>query len=405
MTTPKQAPLDKLKAQLAQLDQLAAEGVLTGEAARQARADLEQQIVKLVVGQTAPVDAAPSTPAEAPVRAPRKLVLALTGFVLVFGLAGWGFMGNRAGLQVGPGERGPEVAASPAEQDAQVQAMVAKLEERLKTQPDDVEGWQMMARSYNVMGRYADAVKAYQRLVALKPQDAQALADLADATAMANGRTLDGEPEKLIMQAVKLDPRNVKALALAGTIAFNRNDFKGAVAYWEQAVSIADPASGYAQQLAGALADARQRAGLPPAATAQPSGSPVDTVAAAISQPPAAAANPAAIRGRVTLRAGLKDKVGPEDTVFIFARAPSGSRMPLAILKKKVSDLPLDFTLDDSLAMSPAARLSSAQQVVVGARISRSGNAAPGPGDLQALSAPVGINATGVTLEIGDPVQ
>ena len=405
MTTPKQAPLDKLKAQLAQLDQLAAEGVLTGEAARQARADLEQQIVKLVTGQATPAPAATSLPAEVPVHAPRKLVLALAAFVLVFGMAGWGFMGNRAGLQVGPGERGPEVAASPAEQDAQVQAMVAKLEERLKTQPDDVEGWQMMARSYNVMGRYADAVKAYQRLVALKPQDAQALADLADATAMANGRTLDGEPEKLIMQAVKLDPRNVKALALAGTIAFNRDDFKGAVAYWEQAVSIADPASGYAQQLAGALADARQRAGLPPAATAQPSGSSVDTVAAAISQPPAAASNPAAIRGRVTLRAGLKDKVGPEDTVFIFARAPSGSRMPLAILKKKVSDLPLDFTLDDSLAMSPAARLSSAQQVVVGARISRSGNAAPGPGDLQALSAPVGVNATGVTLEIGDPIQ
>ena len=162
MTTPKQAPLDRLKAQLAQLDQLAAEGVLTGEAARQARADLEQQIVKLVTGQATPAPAATSMPAEVPVRAPRKLVLALAAFVLVFGMAGWGFMGNRAGLQVGPGERGPEVAASPAEQDAQVQAMVAKLEERLKTQPDDVEGWQMMARSYNVMGRHADAMQTRQ---------------------------------------------------------------------------------------------------------------------------------------------------------------------------------------------------------------------------------------------------
>jgi cytochrome c-type biogenesis protein CcmH len=341
-------------------------------------------------------------------------VVGTAAFVLVFGLVGYGFMGNRAGWQVGPGERGEgaaaAAAATPAEQQAQVQAMVAKLEERLKAQPDDVEGWQMMARSYNVMGRYADAVKAYQRLVALRPQDAQALADLADATAMANGRTLEGEPEKLILQAVKLDPRNVKALALAGTVAFNRSDFKAAVGYWEQAVALADPATGYAQQLAGVLAEARQQAGLPPAPAAKPgAGAPVDTVAAA-TRPAAAAETPAsaqaaAIRGRVVLRAGLKDKVGPDDTVFIFARAPSGSRMPLAILKKKVSDLPLDFTLDDSLAMSPAARLSSAQQVVVGARISRSGNAAPGPGDLQALSAPVGVNATGVTLEIGDPVQ
>jgi cytochrome c-type biogenesis protein CcmH len=430
MTTPKQAPLDKLKAQLVQLDQLIAEGVLTGDTARQSRQDLEQQILKLVLGQASPgsegaataqaigtalgTAPGPAPDAPAPARAPRKLVVGTAAFVLVFGLVGYGFMGNRAGWQVGPGERGEgaaaAAAATPAEQQAQVQAMVAKLEERLKAQPDDVEGWQMMARSYNVMGRYADAVKAYQRLVALRPQDAQALADLADATAMANGRTLEGEPEKLILQAVKLDPRNVKALALAGTVAFNRSDFKAAVGYWEQAVALADPATGYAQQLAGVLAEARQQAGLPPAPAAKPgAGAPVDTVAAA-TRPAAAAETPAsaqaaAIRGRVVLRAGLKDKVGPDDTVFIFARAPSGSRMPLAILKKKVSDLPLDFTLDDSLAMSPAARLSSAQQVVVGARISRSGNAAPGPGDLQALSAPVGVNATGVTLEIGDPVQ
>ena len=419
MTTPKLAPLDKLKAQLAQLDQLVAEGVLTGETARQSRNDLEQQILKLVLGQTPAAGTPPDAQAvaDAPVRAPRKLVLVLTAFVLVFGLVGYGFMGNRAGWQVGPGERGEAAAAaSPSEQQAQVQAMVAKLEARLKTQPDDVEGWQMMARSYAVMGRHADAVKAYQRLVALKPQDAQALADLADATAMANGRTLDGEPEKLILQAVKLDPRNVKALALAGTVAFNHNDFKLAVTYWEQAVAIADPASGYAQQLAGALDEARQRAGLPPAPPSQAATPPVDTVAAAIGTAPAqgtatgpaaapATANAAAIRGRVSLRASLKDKVGPDDTVFIFARPASGSRMPLAILKKKVSDLPLDFTLDDSLAMSPAARLSSAQQVVVGARVSRSGNAAPSAGDYQVLSAPVSVNAGGLVLEISEPVQ
>ncbi len=402
MTTP----LDKLKAQLAQLDQLTAEGVLTGDTARQARADLEQQILKLVTGQSASAAAAPAQAAvEAAPRAPRKLALGVAAFVLVFGLAGYGVMGNRAGLQVGPGERGEAAAAaSPTEQQAQVQAMVSKLEERLKTQPDDVEGWRMMARSYNVMGRHADAVKAYQRLVALQPQDAQALADMADATAMVNGRTLDGEPEKLIQQALKLDPRNVKALALAGTVAFNRSDFKAAVDHWERAVANAEPGSGYAQQLAGALDEARQRAGLPPSqapgvagATPPAAAAPADTVAAA--------ASPAAIRGRVTLRALLKDKVGPDDTVFIFARPATGSRMPLAILRRKVSDLPVDFTLDDSLAMSPAAKLSSAQQVVVGARISRSGNAAPGPGDLQALSAAVGVNATGVVLEIGDPVQ
>ena len=112
----------------------------------------------------------------------------------------------------------------------------------------------MLGRSYTVLERYPQALDAFKHALDLRPKDAQSLADYADAMGMANGRKLTGEPEKLIMQAVKLDPRNVKALALAGTIAFNRNDFKGAVSYWEQAVSIADPASGYAQQLAGALA-------------------------------------------------------------------------------------------------------------------------------------------------------
>jgi cytochrome c-type biogenesis protein CcmH len=117
------------------------------------------------------------------------------------------------------------------------------------------------------------------------------------------------------------------------------------------------------------------------------------------------AAGQEAITGRLTLKAELKGKVGPDDTVFIFARAPTGSKMPLAILRKKVSDLPLDFKLDDSLAMSPASRLSSAQQVVVGARISKSGNAMPSPGDLQVLSAPMALGARDVRIEIAEAVR
>jgi cytochrome c-type biogenesis protein CcmH len=120
---------------------------------------------------------------------------------------------------------------------------------------------------------------------------------------------------------------------------------------------------------------------------------------------PSAAAAGATITGRVTLGAATQGKVSPDDTVFIFARAPTGSRMPLAILRKKVSELPLDFKLDDSLAMSPAANLSSAPEVVVGARISKSGSAVPQPGDWQALSAPIKPGATGVNLEINQPAQ
>ncbi len=403
-TSPRStSPIDKLKAQLAQLDALVAEGVLTGEAAKQSRDDLERQVLAAVLQppDTAGADATAS--ASPSVRAPRGLVAGITVFVLAFSLAGYAWRGNHVGWQVAPGESGrvavdtaAEAALDPATQQAQIEAMVAALLERLKTQPDDAEGWQMLARTYGVQGRHAEAVTAHQRVLTLKPQDAQVLADYADALAMANNRTLDGEPERLILQAVKLDPSNVKALALAGTVAFNHADYKAAVAYWERAVQRADPASGYAQQLQGALDEARQRGGLPAAGAA---------ASAAPGTPATASTAAASVTGRVSLQAALKSQVGPDDTVFIFARAPTGSRMPLAILKKKVSDLPLDFKLDDSLAMSPAARLSSVQQVVVGARISKTGNAMPSPGDLQALSAPVTVGASGLNLEIGDAVR
>jgi cytochrome c-type biogenesis protein CcmH len=132
-------------------------------------------------------------------------------------------------------------------------------------------------------------------------------------------------------------------------------------------------------------------------------------VAAAKSDPaagpaPAAAGKLGEVSGRVTLTAAAKADAGPDATVFIFARAPTGSRMPLAILRKKVSDLPLEFKLDDSMAMSPAARLSSVGQVVVGARVSKSGNAMPQAGDWQALSSPVPVGTHGLNLEIREAV-
>jgi cytochrome c-type biogenesis protein CcmH len=417
------SPLHKLKAQLAQLDALIAEGVLKGDAAKKSRDDLERQLVAAVLKSTpAPGTESATAAAEPRVRAPRPLVAGVTVFVLAFSVAGYAWLGNRAGWQVSPGETGEAVAqapghasADPAEQKAQMDEMLAKLVERLKAQPDDADGWQMLARSYGAQGRYVEAIEAHKRVVALRPKDAQALADYADALAMANNRSLDGEPEAMILKAVKLDPTNVKALALAGTVAFNRADYKTAVAHWERAVQLADPASGYAQQLQGALVEARQRGGMPAVAAAEPGApaaglfapapAPVADASPAAANTPAAAGGPEAITGRVTLKPELKGKFGPDDVVFVFARAPTGSKMPLAILRKKVSDLPLDFKLDDSLAMSPASKLSTASQVVVGARISKTGNAMPGPGDLQVLSAPMALGARDVRIEIAEAAR
>ncbi len=408
---PKPEPIDKLKTQLAQIDALITEGVLTGDDAKAARAALEAQVLALVLGGAAnPVAAEPAAPAP---RAPRRVVAGVAVFVLVFAAGGYAWLGNRDGWAVSPGEPGaaPAQGQEHSTESAQIEAMITRLAERLKAKPDDAEGWSMLGRSYNAQGRYAEALAAYKRAYDLRPKDAQVLADYADGLAVANNRSLDGEPEKLILEAVKLDPQNVKALALAGTLAFNHADYKGAVGLWERAVKASDPAGDFAKQLQGALTEARQRGGLPPVAAAP--GAAVADLFAPQAEPPAAeaAAAPAVaagkevITGRLTLKAELKGQVGPDDTVFIFARAPTGSKMPLAILRKKVSDLPLDFKLDDSLAMSPASRLSSASQVVVGARISKTGNAMPSPGDLQVLSGAVAPGAQGLRIEIAEAVR
>lgn len=395
--------LDDLKRQKAQLDDLIAQGVLTGDAARTAREKLEQEILAAVTGSQgagSETGEGGAVPSQAPgARPSRALVAGICGFVLLFGVLGYAWRGSFEGLRVGPGEPGAAANAAGITSE-QIESMVARLAEQLKEKPDDADGWAMLGRSYAALGRAQDAVAAYKKVVELRPKDAQALADLADGMAMANNRTLEGEPERLIAEAVKLDGRNVKALALAGTVAFNRSDYVNAASYWQRAIDASDPGSEFAQQLQGALNEARNRATQPPVAATAP-----NVQAATGNGTPAATAAAAAVAGRVTLAKSLAGQVAPGDTLFIFARAASGPKMPLAIIKKQAGDLPVEFQLDDTLAMSPAAKLSSAGQVVVGARISKSGNAMPQPGDLQVLSAPVALGTRGLALEIAEVVK
>ena len=295
---------------------------------------------------------------------------------------------------MGPGSAGTATAAGGSHDmgDAQIQGMVKALADKLRQRPDDAEGWLMLGRSYTVLGRFDEAVPAYRKVLQLDPKNAQAMADLADALAMQAQRSFKGEPEALVAAALKADPANLKALALAGTLAFEAGDFKGAIGHWERAVQVGPADSALVQQLQGGIAEARQAAGLAPAT-------------AATADPPAPALAPAGISGRVELAPALAAQAAPDDTVFIFARPAEGSRMPLALLKKRVRDLPADFSLDDSMAMTPAARLSGAARVVVGARVSKSGQAMPQPGDLEGLSEPVAPGATGLRIVIGQAVR
>jgi cytochrome c-type biogenesis protein CcmH len=273
----------------------------------------------------------------------------------------------------------------------QIEGMVDRLAARLKENPEDATGWAMLGRSYAVLDRFPEAAAAYANAVKRSPPDAQLLADYADALAMAQGRRLQGEPERLIAMALAIDPRNVKALALAGTAAFENRDFARAIAHWRRILEIVPPDSDMADSIRDSIADAQQLAG----GAVKPQPAPAR----------AAAPAPGAVSGTVQLSPALAARVAPSDTVFVFARATEGPRVPLAVMRKQARELPAAFTLDDTMAMAPGMKLSDYSRVVVGARISKSGTPAAQPGDFEGLSAPVTVGATGIVVLIANEIR
>lgn len=372
-----QLNLAVLRDQLRELDADLAAGTIDRDAYDSARHDLEQRVLDEVQPQQA---------AQAQAVAQRPWAALAVG-VIVPVLAGAMY------FAVGePGGFDPQQAAAAQEDDShaltqeQIEGMVAGLAQRMENDPGNVDGWHMLARSYNAMGRYEQASAAYARLVQLVPHDAALLADYADTLAMAGNRSLQGEPEKVVERALKVDERNVKALALYGTAAFERGDYQTAITRWQRIVALVPPESDVARSVAASIDEARGKLG--------------KGGAVAQSAPHKAAAAAVALQGVVDLDPALRAQVSPEDTVFIFARAAQGPRFPLAVVRKQVKDLPARFTLDDSMSMTPEAKLSGVASVVVGARVSRSGNAIPAAGDLEGETAPLVPGVSTAALQI-----
>jgi cytochrome c-type biogenesis protein CcmH len=410
-TTPAEAgpaTLNELRERLQQLDQLHRAGVLAEEVHATGRAQIERQIVQCVLSgegavlAPAAAGASPASPGSAPRTAGRPVPWLWSGIVVtVLAVGGAGYMwvgapsGSPASLAMG-GAPAPSEGADgrkaphPLGNDAMA-GMVDTLARRLQAQPEDGPGWAMLARSYAALDRHDDALPAYAKAIALVTDDAALMADYADALALQQGRKLQGLPMQWVQKALKLDPTQPKALMLAGTEAFERQDHAGAAKFWDRAVRSAPSDSPFLAQARSSRDEARRLAGLPPK---------TDTTDAT-----AATGMPVArVSGTVSLAPALAAKARPEDTVFIYARAAEGSRMPLAMVKRQVKDLPLKFELDDSMAMSPQARLSSARQVIVMARVSASGQAQAQSGDLEGTSKPVALGQASLAVVV-DRVQ
>jgi len=398
--------LDTVRHKLRQLHELHASGTLGAAAYDESKASLERTLVDLVLNGPSPAAATPAGQNEA--RPSPRLLFALAAFCVAVTAAGYAWVGSPNMIGVGPGAvstaavaRADAVASPHATTPEQIASMADQLARRLKDKPDDAEGWAMLARSYTVLSRHADAVPAYEKAVALRGDDATLLADYADALAMKNNQGLAGEPMKLVERALKLDPKNIKALSLAGTDAFDRRDYALAVQRWEQIVQIGPEDSALVQQVKGGIAEARELGKLPAAAGAM-AGLATSAGTTAAAKP--AANDKASVSGAVTLAPALAAKASPTDTVFITARAVDGPRMPLAVVRKQVKDLPVDFRLDDSTAMSPVTKLSGFAKVVVSARVSKSGDAIAAAGDLSGQSGTVAVGADGVRVVIDQVV-
>ena len=381
--------LNVFRDQLAELDADLAAGTIGREQWEAARTDLSRGLL----GDVGAPEAGTVAPA-------RRSTAAVIGIAIALPLASvllYLGLGNPQGLDArkqsaahdAPHQLSPE----------QIESMVARLARRLESNPDDGEGWVMLARTYGALGRFAEAAGAYAKAEAKFPQNAQLLADYADSLAMAQGQNLQGKPEALIRRALQVDGDNIKALALAGTVELEKRNFTKAIEYWQRMLPLLPPDSEMVESVRASIKEAQDKqGGAPKSAAAQEKrdGAPKQT---------AAAAKAASVSGTVKLAPALAARAAPDDTVFVLARPAQGSRMPLAAVRVKVKDLPLAFSFDDSMTMNPSAKLSDFAEVVVAARVSKTGNVVPQGGDLEGVSKPVRPGASGITVEIANVIQ
>ncbi len=277
----------------------------------------------------------------------------------------------------------PAVASG---QHGDFSAMLDKVRQKTEENPNDGEAWLMLAKTHSVMEQWPDAGKAYARAVQLQPKNATALAGYAESLAILNGRVLQGQPAELIRQALAINPKEPKALELAGIGAFQENNFAQAAYYWKQLLNQLPPDSPYAMDIAMALKEAKEKA-------EAAFGKPLDKVLGSdkvVIQ---------TINGKVEISPKLKDKIPANATIFLFAKPLEGG-MPVAAIRSDASKLPLQFELNDSMAMNPEMRLTSFKEVTLTARVSLTGEAMAKSGDLEGTLTPVKVGAKGIKLVI-----
>lgn len=274
-----------------------------------------------------------------------------------------------------------------------IDSMVSTLEQKLRENPDQPEGWFLLGRTYLAMERPADAAEALRKANEMQPGNAQFMITYAQALALAREGDFSGEPLELIRKVLEAEPENPQGLFLAGVANFQQGSFEQAILSWRRVLAMQPPESEDAQLLQTYIQRAAtllaQEGGQVPATQSPPAASAAPQSPAAGAQAPEAGG--ARLTVQVSLAPELAGQVKPTDTVFVFAVATEGPRMPLAIQRLTAAELPATVELDDSMAMMPAMKLSGFPEVTVGARVSFSGDAIAKSGDFEGRVTPVTV--------------
>lgn len=264
---------------------------------------------------------------------------------------------------------------------------IEALSRRLEKDGGDGEGWVLLARSHLQAKRIDESLAAYRKAAALMPDNPDLLVEFANTVAIANDRSLAGEPQELVERALKIDPDNFNALAFAGLAALQGGNRELALGHWRRLESQLPAGSEDRSRIGALIAQAEGKSAPATPMARSPSAAAIANTAvgepSAVSAKGAPAANGSAIRGTVTLAGALAGKVAPTDTLFVFARAINGPPMPLAAVRMRAGAGPVTFTLDDSSAMVQGMALSKFPRVNIVARISRLGNVTAQPGDIE----------------------
>jgi cytochrome c-type biogenesis protein CcmH len=394
VNNPAQANAAVYRDQMAELDREFVMGNLSYEELKAARDELSERLL----ADVADLDEIDKPTVPASIVAWRKPWLSIGLLVFVVPVASmlmYSVLGEPAALDPRALQQGVDSSAEVTPE--KLTEMAVALTRRLQDEPNSMEGWVMLGRVQRARGHFEEAAEAYGKALSLSRDDNLSI-ERAEVLAQKNGGSFAGEPWSIIQRVLTADPHHLNALFLAGSASFAEMNYQAALRYWERAREVVPAESPDAPELDRAIAEAREKMGLPA----------IPPRAAAAQQETAAskaALSASSISGRVTLVKELKGLVAPTDTVFVYATPVSGSRMPIAILRTTADKLPLDFVLDDSMAMSPTAKLSGMEEVTVRVRISKSGQATAQPNDYGVSLTPVKPGSKGLNLMVRDTLQ